>query len=179
MEVEVKIESVIKYDNRLILRPQKIKLEPGLNCLIGPSGIGKTTLLKTILKSIKSDVSYLPQELTLPPYVTPKKLALYIASRNKCSTKVAYLARFENYTKILGVKGMLDKPFGKLSAGEKERVLLAITLARGCKLFLADEPEKYLDPRNIDIAMALIKVGTDTALVAVHNPLAFPFCDKF
>ncbi|ALU12763.1 hypothetical protein EYM_07280 [Ignicoccus islandicus DSM 13165] len=176
--MEIKVEG-IRYGNKVILRPQVLKIESGMNCLIGPSGSGKTTLLKSILRNIRTDVSYLPQELAVPPYVTPKKMALYIAMRNRCSSRTTYLARFEAYVSILNLKSLLEKPFGTLSAGEKERVMIAVTLARGCHLYLADEPEKFLDPKNLDLVMALIKREADTSIVAVHNPLAFSFCDKF
>jgi len=73
----------------------------------------------------------------------------------------------------------MNKKVKNLSAGEKERVAVAVTLARGCKLMLADEPGTHLDPHNLLKTISLIKHETDVALVTMHSPIGFPFCDRF
>ncbi len=164
---------------RVIVRPQRVDLPPGFNCLIGPSGLGKTTFLRLVLNEMEGQVAYLPQELTLPPYATPKDVALHIANINKCTIRSKFLIKFDQYVKLLGVDGLLNVKIGKLSAGEKERIAVALALARDCKLLLADEPGAHLDPMNAIKVLELVKHESDYSLVTLHNAIGFPFCDRF
>ena len=174
----VKVKEV-KVKDRVLVRRQEVELVPGMNCLLGPSGLGKTTFLRAILNEMKHEVSYLPQELSLPHYATPRDVALHVAKVNKCCTRHQYLIKFNQYVKILGVDRLVGERIRNMSAGEKERIAVAVTLARGCKLMLADEPGTHLDPSNLIKVMALIKHESEVSLVVLHNPLGFPFCDKF
>ncbi|UXD21976.1 hypothetical protein IPA_00395 [Ignicoccus pacificus DSM 13166] len=131
------------------------------------------------MQAYRDETSFIPQELNLPPYATPRDIAHHISKINRCTTRHNYMLKFMQYVKILGVENLLDTRIVKLSSGEKERIAVSTVLARGCKLLLADEPGKHLDPLNLFRVIELIKHEADYALITLHNPLPLALCDRF
>jgi ABC-2 type transport system ATP-binding protein len=136
--------------------------------LLGPNGAGKTTtiaMLLGLLEPSRGTIAILGERMprgrrrVLPrmnftsPYVDlPQRLTvrqnlniysdLYAVARPK--ERIAELAR------DLDLHEFLDRPFGRLSAGQKTRVLLAKSLSNEPELLLLDEPTASLDPDTAD-----------------------------
>ena len=136
--------------------------------LLGPNGAGKTTTIAMLLGLLEPSVGtirILGQEMprrrarVLPrmnftsPYVDlPQRLTvrqnlriyaeLYAVARPK--ERIAELAR------DLDLAELLERPYGRLSAGQKTRVLLAKALINEPELLLLDEPTASLDPDTAD-----------------------------
>ena len=132
--------------------------------MMGPNGAGKTTFVRTILgfyhidggsvkveghdpvrerTEVLKEISFIPQ---LPP---PVKLSIgelltYI-ERSTGTPKTRIVAQAEAME--LDVKAHMHKPFFKLSGGMKQKLLIAIALARRSRLFVFDEPTANLDPK--------------------------------
>lgn len=71
------------------------------------------------------------------------------------------------------------RSFSTLSGGEKQRVLLARTLAQQVKLLILDEPTNHLDIKYQIQILNLVKSLKTTAVVALHDlNLAAAYCDK-
>lgn len=125
-----------------------------VNCIVGESGCGKTTLLNVIAGLTdrgdcnfegftSKDISYVFQEERLIPWLTIKE-NLQIALKK-------YFKRSELEQKIhevlgmVGVAGIEEKYPHELSGGMKQRVNIARAFAKPSKIILMDEPFKSLD----------------------------------
>lgn len=171
----VKVREV-RYD-KVIVREQEVTLKEGLNCLVGPSGLGKSTFLRVLNKALKWP--FVPQEPHLPPYATPLDLAEYQSKFNSCSPPREMVSNFLELSEELGIRDKIGVKVGKLSSGEKQRVAVALALARGCKELLADEPTSQLDPKNAIKVMEEIARRTVISLVVTHDLAAMFKCDRF
>lgn len=168
-----------------VLKDVNLTLESGkLLGLIGPNGSGKTTLLKSIVGLVKADsgeilvdgkkvgletkkiISYLPDCYHLYDNLTIKDAVnLYVDFYDDFNTKVCQdLFDFMDIPK----KGYAEK----LSKGMKEKLLLALTLARDTKLYILDEPVDGVDPIAKDIILNAIintiKTGR-TIIITTHQ----------
>lgn len=143
--------------------------------LIGPNGIGKSTLFKIIMNEIAPTsgevqrgkgvtIAYFDQEMkTLDENKTvaeelwdryPKLDRFHIH---------AYLARF------LFTGDDLDKRIGDLSGGEKGRLSLLIIMLSGANFLLLDEPTNHLDIESKESLEAALKDYTGTILTISHD----------
>ena len=132
--------------------------------LLGPSGCGKTTTLRMIAglelptsgeifidgqevsqkPASQRDIAFVFQMFALYPHMNVRKNIAYpLVSqgmvRDQIRTKVAEVAQ------ILGITGILDKPVGGLSGGDRQRVALGRAIVRDPACFLMDEPLGALD----------------------------------
>lgn len=133
--------------------------------IVGENGVGKSTLIKTILNLItpisgtielsdglkRSDIGYLPQqsesqkdfpasvmEIVLSGLLTKNKKRIFFTKKDKETAR--------NNLNKLGILSLEKKNFSELSGGQRQRVLLARTLSSLSKLLVLDEPVAGLDP---------------------------------
>jgi multiple sugar transport system ATP-binding protein len=134
--------------------------------VVGPSGIGKTTLLRLISGLETPDAGRVivggKDQTGLPPYrrriaMTFESYALYphlsvfqnIASPLKARGMEAAKAdrKVRTVAALLRIDGLLDSRPGEISGGQKQRTALARTLVADPEVFLLDEPISHLDAR--------------------------------
>lgn len=150
------------YDNVKILENISFQVkEKETVCILGPSGIGKSTLFNIIagLYEIKKGniyidnidytnsvgyISYMLQKDLLLPFRTSYEnimlpLELKKVPKEKIREKIL------KYSKEFEIEHLLDKYPSNLSGGEKKRVALLRTYMMGSKLMLLDEPFSALD----------------------------------
>ncbi len=134
--------------------------------VVGPSGIGKTTLLRLIAGLESADAGRIAigdHDITnLPPYKRPvamtfESYALYphlsvfenIASplRARRLDAAAIRATVTEVAKLLRIEALLDRRPGEISGGQKQRTALGRTLVAKPQVFLLDEPISHLDAK--------------------------------
>ncbi len=170
--------------------------------IIGPNGAGKTTLLETIngllpftsgkgkvfgqnigkhKSTIRKQIGYVIQNFEIEPRAPFLCKDIVMSGR---SGKIGLL-RFPTKKdwdvvwKSMALVGMIDfanRPVGKLSGGEFQKILLARALAQESPLLLLDEPFSNLDfsARNqIEILLNRVHKQSNTTIVMVSHDLTF------
>jgi iron complex transport system ATP-binding protein len=183
---------------RTIFDSLSFPIEQGeMVALIGPNGIGKTTLLKLaagLLKPSSGEILVEGRELaqwsrrglSCCVALVPQHLEVPFAFRVEeivAQGRVPHLQRFrglsnadvdavESAMEAVDISHMRNRVFSELSGGERQRVKIAIGLAQQPKLMLLDEPTQHLDMgRQIEL-MALLRRLTGrgiTILAAIHD----------
>jgi ATP-binding cassette ChvD family protein len=157
----------------------------GIVGIIGPNGVGKTTLFKMLLGNEKPDsgeikigdtvkVSYVDQGRT---GIDPKKNVWEVVSDGLDFIKVGNVEiPSRAYVSTFGFKGPdQQKPAGVLSGGERNRLNLALTLKQGGNLLLLDEPTNDLDVETLGSLENALLDFPGCAVVISHDRM---FLDK-
>ena len=166
-------KKIIKNFNYKLVRGEKVGI-------LGKNGVGKSTLLKLLIKKIQTDsgsvklrdsiqYSYFDQKseqindsLSLKENLIPNGgdyLEVNYVKRHICG----YLKNF------LFDPAAVDDKVSTLSGGQKNRLLLAKILAKPKQLLLLDEPTNDLDLETLDLLKDYIKVYRGTVLIASHD----------
>ena len=191
-----------------VLGPVSFRLERGeVLCLLGPNGVGKTTLLKTILgvlpplggaamlkgrdvgsygiRAFAREAAYVPQGHVPPfPYTVRDVVVMgrspHIHEFSSPGRKDLRAA--EDALAELGILSLADRDYTRLSGGERQLVLIARALAQEAELLVLDEPAAHLDYGNearvMEQVKGLSRKGYGVLLVA-HGPgQAFLWADQ-
>ena len=163
---------IVKDFTATILRGDKVGL-------LGPNGVGKTTLLKLILGTIAPDsgaatmgtrieVAYFDQmregldlNASLEDYISPGSEWIEI-NGNKKHVK-SYLSDF------LFAPERTNSPVSTLSGGERNRLLLARLFARPANVLVLDEPTNDLDIDTLDLLEQLLQDYKGTVFLVSHD----------
>ena len=179
--VVVEVEHLDKgYDGRILIKDLSFTLpRNGIVGVIGPNGVGKTTLFKTIVGLEKPDsgtvrigdtvkLSYVDQTRS---GIDPKKNVWQVVSDG-----LDYIEVGQNeipsraYVSAFGFKGPdQQKPAGVLSGGERNRLNLALTLKQGGNLLLLDEPTNDLDVETLGSLENALEKFPGCAVVISHD----------
>ena len=168
------------FGDRILIKDLSFTLpRAGIVGVIGPNGVGKTTLFKTIVGLEKADsgslkvgetvsLSYVDQNRT---GIDPEKNVWEVVSDGLDYIKVA---NFEEpsraYVASFGFKGPdQQKPAGVLSGGERNRLNLALTLKQGGNVLLLDEPTNDLDVETLSSLEDALLEFPGCAVVVSHD----------
>lgn len=186
MEVLRTRDLLIGYKNEAILPPINVSLNEGdLIALIGPNGAGKSTLFKTLIAHINpiaGNIELLGKNLSsYSPKEKAKLIGLVLTSRPDdmflkvfdvvASGRCPYTNFFGKMDKndlniihesleIIGINELKNRYFNALSDGEKQKVMIAKTIAQNTPIIFMDEPTAFIDyPSKIEL-FSLMKILT-------------------
>lgn len=179
--VVVEVEHLDKgFGGRTLIKDLSFTLpRNGIVGVIGPNGVGKTTLFKTIVGLEQPDsgtvkvgetvkLSYVDQSRA---GIDPKKTVWEVVSDG-----LDYIEVGQNeipsraYVSAFGFKGPdQQKPAGVLSGGERNRLNLALTLKEGGNLILLDEPTNDLDVETLGSLENALEKFPGCAVVISHD----------
>ncbi len=168
------------FDDRLLIGGLSFSLpRNGIVGVIGPNGVGKTTLFKSIvgLESVDSGqlkvgetvkISYVDQSRG---GIDPKKNVWEVVSDGLDHIKVGNVEiPSRAYVSTFGFKGPdQQKAAGVLSGGERNRLNLALTLKQGGNLLLLDEPTNDLDVETLGSLENALLEFPGCAVVISHD----------
>jgi len=190
----------VYYGESHILRNVDLNIPQGkMVCLIGRNGVGKTTLLKTIMgllpprtgklnflgeevnnlptdRRARMGIGYVPQGREVIPRVTVKENlllgleALPKGRRNKSNIPSEILNLFPM------LKEMLNRMGGDLSGGQQQQLAIARALMGRPKLLILDEPTEGIQPSiilEIEAAVKQIIAETGISVLLVEQHLHF------
>ena len=179
----------VYYGESHILRDVDLSIDNGeMVCLIGRNGVGKTTLLKTIMGLLKSrtggiqfkdkfidrlstdkraklGIGYVPQGREIIPRVTVKENLILgleaIPNNNKIKREIP-----EDIFELFPIlKQMLNRMGGDLSGGQQQQLAIARALMGKPQLLLLDEPTEGIQPSIIlEIEAAVKKIIKETGI---------------
>ncbi|MDF2514789.1 MAG: transporter ATP-binding protein [Sphingobacterium sp.] len=184
------IELTKKYEDHTALDQLNLKVASGeVFCLMGQNGAGKTTTLNLFLGFIKPtsgearidgkpvlagqqvhDIAYIPEVVMLYPHLSSlenldffSRLAGFKYSKNELC----------NYLSQAGLQSeAFVKRVGRQSKGMRQKIGIAIAIAKNAKVILMDEPTSGLDPRAMyefnEIVRQMTRAGK-TILMATHD----------
>ncbi len=168
------------------IKDVSLSLNSGIYVITGPNGAGKTTLLETmigLLKPYRGEVyllgvntksrnvfrvrrrcSYVPQDFMKPPteaYTGIDVIKLGLVFNRNGLNDVMKLA------KKLNALDLLEKPFGKLSGGQQQKIMIIRALARDPEVLLLDEPFSSLDAKTREGLCEILEDYRDRLVVIV------------
>ncbi len=151
----------------------------GIVGVVGPNGVGKSTLFKMIIGEEEPDAGSLSLGETVKISYTdqsrsgldPKKNVWEVVSDGLDHIKVAsFEMPSRAYVASFGFKGPdQQKPTGVLSGGERNRLNLALTLKQGGNLLLLDEPTNDLDVETLQSMEDALLDFPGCAVVISHD----------
>ena len=168
------------YGDRLLFEDLSFSLpRGGIVGVLGPNGVGKTTLMRMIAGEEKPDSGVLRLgETVRVSYVDQNRAGLegdktvwemisgghdHIRIGNAEMPSRAYVAGF-------GFKGAdQQKPVGVMSGGERNRLNLALTLRQGGNLLLLDEPTNDLDVETLSSLESALLEFSGSAVITAHD----------
>ncbi|TVY08567.1 urea ABC transporter ATP-binding subunit UrtE [Paenibacillus cremeus] len=187
------------YGESMILRDISLRVKPGqVVCLMGRNGVGKTTLMKTVMGLIKprrgsvhyagreltasppdrrakAGIGYVPQGRDIFPQLTVEEnLLLGLESTDSRRRKAGIPESV--YEQFPVLKQMLQRKGGDLSGGQQQQLAIARALVSEPKLLLLDEPMEGIQPSivmEIERVIERIKASRSMAVLLVEQSLTF------
>jgi len=168
------------YDGRDLVKDFSIRVIKGNRIgIVGPNGAGKTTLIKLLTKRLEPDSGHVrigknleeayfdQNRVTLDPKKTLWKTLCnegdHIWVHGRYRHVVAYLKDF------LFKPDQAQCPVSALSGGEKNRLMLAVALAKQSNFLVLDEPTNDLDMDTLDLLQEVLDEYQGTILIVSHD----------
>ena len=206
--IELK-ELTLGYGQRTLLETVNARITGGqLVALLGRNGTGKSTLLRAMMGLEKPQSGEITLQGKNIASLKPEKLARNISFVTTDKVRIANLrckdvvalgrapytnwigrltdadrAAVEESLRLVGMETFGDKGIDTLSDGERQRVMIARSLAQDTPMILLDEPTAFLDlPNKYEIGLLLRSLAHNhgkTILFSTHDlNITLDLCDR-
>jgi ABC-type branched-subunit amino acid transport system ATPase component len=192
------------YGEAMVLRDVSLSIRPGeIFALLGKNGMGKSTLLKTVLGFLpakRGKITLLGEDVTsLPTHLIARKAIAYTPQEQTLFQDLTVednlrlglrddrgftegLARVSEYFPIVGKR--LSQKAGTLSGGEQKMLIVSRALLGSTRLMLIDEISEGLQPSMIQRLTEILlaerkRTGTAIFVVEQNVPFAFSIADRY
>lgn len=168
-------------------------------CIVGPSGGGKSTFLRTIngletinsgavvfdgikipgpprnIRLIRREAGMVFQSFNLFPHMTVRKNLTLAPVRARGISFEEANERAERLLKRVGIGDQIDKYPDQLSGGQQQRVAIARALAMEPKVMLFDEPTSALDPEMVKEVLEVVRelAASGMTMIIVTHEIGF------
>lgn len=199
----------VAYGTRAALRDVSLRIGEGeMIGLIGPNGSGKTTLLRVLSgalrpssgrvafrgadllgqsrRTLARSLAFVPQAVEIPVAYTVADIAAmgrtpYVSGWAPLSEADREAVR--RAMELMEVTELADRAMDELSAGERQRALVALALAQEPRVLLLDEPTAHLDIQHawglMELVARMNRERRLTVIVSLHDlGLAAEFCPR-
>ncbi len=195
------------YGDKKILHNIDLHLEgPSLTCIIGPNGVGKSTLIKCMnklltptsgkvsingrdisemkRKEVAEIISYVPVQsddvFAMPVFDT---VLIGRANKSRWKTDPEDIIRVKKALEVLNLTEFSDRPFNELSAGQHQTVAIARGLVQETEILILDEPTSNLDIRHQIFVTSLmheiaVTKGVMVIMISHNLNIASMFADQ-
>ncbi len=183
---------ILGYDGKPVVSNLSFEVNKGdYLCIIGENGVGKSTLVKTILSLIKpidgtitygdgltaNGIGYLPQQTDVQRDFPASVWEIVLSGTLPlCGLKPFFSKREKRIAKDnmkkLSIRDLKDECYRNLSGGQQQRVLLARALCATQGLLLLDEPATGLDPKvTVELYNLIQKLNSEdvTIIMISHD----------
>lgn len=191
----------VAYGETLILRDVNLTVGPGeVVCLMGRNGVGKTTLLKSIMGLLRpragriqfggrgpvrdmtraapnvralAGIGYVPQGREIFPQLTVLENLKVGLMANPQGSRIIPVKVFEYFPMLLS---MLERKGGFLSGGQQQQLSIARALVAEPTLLILDEPTEGIQPSIISLigqVLNTLKKSGNVAVLLVEQYLEF------
>jgi len=185
-----RVENILFHNLNLALQIGK------LTCFMGPNGIGKSTLIRTLVglqKPLAGDIQYFPNEKKTNAPLS-QQIALVLTDRISMPNMTVYeLVSFGRYPYLdwsiqlsdadktiiqqsitqVHIEHLVDRRLYELSDGQLQMVMIARALAQDTPIILLDEPTAHLDLNNrveiMNLLRQLSRLLNKAILIATHE----------
>lgn len=170
----------------------------GIVGLIGPNGIGKSTILKILAGTLIPNLNENAGWKKVLEHFKGHEMQKYLKELSEGKAKLAYkpqevqeipkyfkgtvgaeLERIDERKALaqvaeqLELKGCWNKKLGEISGGELQRVAIAATICKKAEFYFFDEPSSFLDIRQrIKVSKVIGELGKDACVFVVEHDLA-------
>ena len=184
--LEVKELNVILDDNEILHNLSFVVNQKDVIAIIGPNGAGKTVLFKTLLglfpyegeikwrKNIK--IGYVPQKIFIDkewPLTVEEFFGLKNASKKEMQDALSSVG-IANRDKSHLKHHILERPIGKLSGGQFQRILIAWAIIKDPDILLFDEPTAGIDiggEETIYNLLAQLQKSKDLTILLISHDI--------
>ncbi len=181
-----------KYGGHRVLHDISFSIDqPQLLCVLGPNGVGKSTLIHCInriltktegavrvngkdvgdytLKELARITGYVPYSSSDAfPMTVVDTVLLGRHPRSSWKMTDSDIREVYRILELLGIQDLSMRPFNSLSAGQHQKVMLARGLAQEPQILLLDEPTSNLDVRHqLDVARLLHDIARTHSVIIV------------
>ena len=195
VDIEVSDANFRYNDSNNVLSNINLKItEPGLYCVIGPNGVGKSTLIKCICKieelssgdvfidgnnirdlrhrDIAKYIGYVPVS-TEDVFSMSVLATILVGCSNSNSSNESKMKAVYKCMSLLNINNLASKNFAELSAGQHQKVAIARGIVQKPKVLILDEPTANLDVKYQVYVMELLRALAEhekmTILMISHD----------